>query len=332
MLTNNKYLTIMIRKTVFTFITVIAVLAFAGCKKSSSSATSSGPTPFIADTLFTLVQANAFPAYDGWNSIAMDTSGNKIFFYYGDATDGFKIDMLDVSTGNITTIYKHFTQSGQSTWHTSNGSEGMRLRYFPGTFNGNKLIVPGATNSFIVEIKVNADYSTTFQQVDAIPGTANSISVNDGYDSDLAKISTTNLISIVSMYNSVYNLNTTFPAYTVSTTSHGSSIVGTPGALEYVFCGTAKTLELYNNGAFLRSVSLPAGESQLQMDSKNRINAYNGTSIFRYSSDLMTKTEYPIKGTLEGYRQSSMVISHISNYVQIYTFNGKDLIGMRIPW
>jgi len=27
-----------------------------------------------------------------------------------------------------------------------------------------------------------------------------------------------------------------------------------------------------------------------------------------------------------------MVIRHVSNYVQVYSFNGKDLIGMKIPW
>ena len=59
------------RKAVFTLITVIAVLAFAGCKKSSSSATTSGPTPFTADTSFTLNKkaADALGIKFGWNAL-----------------------------------------------------------------------------------------------------------------------------------------------------------------------------------------------------------------------------------------------------------------------
>ena len=76
---------------------------------------------------------------------------------------------------------------------------------------------------------------------------------------------------------------------------------------------------------------MPYGEAQLQMDSKKRIYAYNGTSIFRFTSDLLTKEEFPVKGTLEGYRQEAMVIKEYANYVQVYSFSQKDLIGLKLP-
>ena len=214
----------------------------------------------------------------------------------------------------------------------TNGSEGLRLRYFSNTFDGNKLIVPGgATNHLIVEIKVNSDYSTTFQRVDSIPETSNTLRVEDGYDSDLLKTSTNNLINVVSMWNDVYNINNLYPAFPVSKTSHGSSIVGTPGGMEYIFCGDNATLESYNNGVFIRGINMPNSEAQLQMDSKNRIYAYNGTSIFRFSSDLLTKEEFRVTGSLQGYRQEAMVIKEMPGYVQVYSFSTKDLIGMRLP-
>ncbi|MCK9218848.1 MAG: hypothetical protein PHF97_12135 [Bacteroidales bacterium] len=311
-------------------ISVMIAFAITGCKKSSNDATSV-TQPFKADTAFTLIQSNAFPNYDGWNSIAMDTIGNKIFFYYSDATDGFRIDLLDVATGTVATIYKHFSQSGLTTWEHSNGSECMRLRYFPNTFDGNKLIVPGgATNHFIIEIKVNSDYSTTFQRIDSIPDSSGGFTVLDAYDVDLTNTGQQNNIDILSMYDCVYNMNKKFSTYSVSPGVHGSSIVGQPGALEYVFCGQSKSLEMYN-GAFIRSIAMPAGEAQLQRDGKNRIYAYCGNSIFRFSSDLLTKEEFPIKGIFSGYRQSAMVFKTMPGWVQIYSFTGKDLIGMRIP-
>jgi hypothetical protein len=317
------------KKIIILGIAAIVILAIAGCKKSSSSEVTQ---PIKADTVFTVITPNAFPAYDGWNSIAFDASGNKIFFYYANTTDGFKIDMFDIATGTTSTIYKHFSQSGQAVWVTSNGSEGMRLRYFSNTYDGNKLIVPGgATNHFIVEIKVNSDYSTSFEAIDNIPANSNGLSVIDAYDADLAKGVSGNQISVVSMYNSVYNINTLYPAYAVSPTSHGSSIIGTPGGMEYVFCGTNQTLELYNNGAFIRAATLLSGGSQLQMDSKKRIYAYNGSIIYRFSSDLLKVERFPVKGTVEGYRQEAMVIQEKPNWVQVYSFRGKDLIGMKLP-
>ena len=274
---------------VILYIGIVLTVSFAGCKKSSSNADSPVTTAIKADTAFKLIAANAFPAYDSWNSIAMDTSGNKIFFYYKDAAEGFKIDLFDISSGTTSTIYKHFSQSGLTKWSTSNGSEGMRLRYFKNTYDGNKLIVPGgATNYFFIEIQVHPDYSTSFQRLDSLPVSNNGITVMDAYDADLVKTSTNNLISVVTMYNSVYDLYAAAPVYKVSATSHGSSIVGTPTGSEYVFCGTNKTLELYNAGLFIRAISMPFDAAQLQMDSKKRIYAYNGSSIFRFSSDLLT--------------------------------------------
>ena len=316
-------------KTFIFCIAIIVTLAIGGCKKNSSSEV----TPsFKADSVFTLIKTNAFPNYNGISSIAIDPAGNKIFYYYPNATDGFSIDMFDITTGSISTIYKHFLQSGLSSWLASNGSEGMRLRYFSNTFDGNKLIVPGgATNNSLVEIRVNADYSTTFLQVYNDPNTSNGLDVRGPYDVDLIKTATFNQFSVVSMWNSVYGINTIYSAFPVSPTSHGSSIVGTPGGKEYIFCGHNQTLELYNNGVFIRSVMLPSGESQLQMDSKNRIYAYNGTSIFRFSSDLLTKEEFRVTGSLQGYRQEAMVIKEMPSYVQVYSFSNKDLIGMRLP-
>jgi hypothetical protein len=305
------------------------ILLAAGCKKSSTTTVTAA---FKADTVFSVIKANAFPNYVSWSSIAIDAAGNKIFFCYPNAAEGFKIDLYDITSGSSTTIYKHFSQSGLSTWSTSNGSEGMRLRYFSNTADGNKLIIPGgATNEFIVEVRVNSDYSTSYERIDNIPGSANGFSVNDAYDTDLGKTVSGNVISVVSMYNSVYNINTIYPAYQVSSTSHGSSIVGTPGGLEYVFCGDNKTLELYNNGAFIRAVTLLYGESQLQMDSRKRIYAYNGSIVYRFSSDLLTKEEFPVKGTLTGYRESAMVIREMTNYVMVYSISQKDLIGMKLP-
>jgi hypothetical protein len=316
-------------KIIILSVTAMVILAVAGCKKSSTTVVI---PPMKADTVFKVLVANAFSNYDGWNSIAIDAAGNKIFFYYSNTAEGFKIDMFDISSGGTTTIYKHFAQSGQSVWHTSNGSEAMRLRYFSGTFDGNKLLVPGgATNNSLVEIRVNPDYSTTFQRVDLDPGTANGMDVRGPYDADLVETATSNVISVVSMWNSVFSINNVNPAYGVSQTSHGSSIVGTPGGMEYVFCGYNKTLELYNNGVFIRGVNLLSGESQLQMDSRKRIYAYNGSIIYRYSSDLLTKEEFPVKGSLTGYRQSALVIQEKTGYVQVYSFNGKDLIGMKLP-
>ena len=309
---------------------ILVMLALASCKKSSSD-TSSAPV-FKADTVFTVLQANAFPNYDGWNSIAIDGPGNKIFFNYTNPTDGFRIDLFDVVSGTSSIIYKHFPQSGQTVWHQSNGSEGMRLRYFSNTFDGNKLFVPGgATNRIGVEIKVNSDYSTTFQRIDSIPQNSNGMRVESVYDADLVKSSTSNLINIVSMWNDVYNLNKVYTAYAVSPTSHGSSIVGTPGGLEYVFCGDNKTLELYNNGVFIRAISFTSGESQLQMDSQNRIYLYNGSTIYRFSSDLTKREEFPIKGNLSGFRMSALVIKETASYIQAYSFSGKNLIGMKLP-
>lgn len=323
----------MIKNITVIFITAIIALANTGCKKSNNSTSGNNGTPsFKADTAFILVQANAFPNYVAWHSIAMDTAGSKIFFYYPNIADGFRIDLFDISSGITSTIYKHFSQSGQKTWNTSNGSEAMRLRYFINTFDGNKLIVPGgATNLFIIEIKVNSDYSTTFQKLDTLPLTSNTFRVEDAYDADLVKTAASNQISVVSMWDCVYNINNDYPTYPVSKTRHGSSIVGTPGGLEYIFCGYSLTLELYNNGSFIRGISMPYQESQLQMDSKKRIYAYNGSSIFRFSPDLLTKEEFPVKGTLAGYRNCAMVIKEMANWVQVYSFNGKDLIGMRLP-
>ncbi len=133
------------------------------------------------------------------------------------------------------------------------------------------------------------------------------------------------------MYNSVYNVNKLDSTYQVSTTSHYSSIVGTPGAQEYIFCGNNKTLELYNKGLFIRAISMPYGGAQLQVDSKKRIYAFCGTSIFRFSPDLLTKEEFPIKGSLKGYGQFALVIKETGNYVQAYSFDGKDLIGIKLP-
>jgi hypothetical protein len=76
---------------------------------------------------------------------------------------------------------------------------------------------------------------------------------------------------------------------------------------------------------------MPYQESQLQMDSKKRIYAYNGTSIFRFSSDLMTKEEFRVTGSLQGYRQEALVIKEMPGYVQAYSFDSKDLIGMKLP-
>jgi alpha-galactosidase len=67
------------------------------------------------------------------------------------------------------------------------------------------------------------------------------------------------------------------------------------------------------------------------MDSKKRIYAYNGTVIYRFSSDLLTKEEFPVKGSLSGYREEAMVIREMPNWVQIYSFQQQDLIGMRLP-
>jgi len=309
---------------------IAAIMGIAiGCKKSSNNTVA---TTFKADTVFSVVNATAFTNYVSWSSIAIDAAGNKIFYLYPNTTEGFKIDLYDINTGSNTTIYKHFSQSGQTVWNTSNGSEGMRLRYFSNTFDGNKLIVPGgATNAFIVEIRVNADYSTTFLGLDMNPTHSNSLDVRDPYDADLVKTATANQISVLSMWNSVYSVNTVYPAYTVSPTSHGSSIVGTPGGNEYIFCGDNKTLELYNNGVFIRSVNLAYGETQLQMDSKNRIYAYNGSLIYRFSSDLLAKEEFPVKGSLEGYRSAAMVIREMPNWVQIYSFSQQNLIGMKLP-
>ena len=321
------------KKFIILCITAIVTLtiAFSGCKKSSND-TSGTTAKFKADTVFKVIAANAFPNSTNISSIAIDSAGNKIFFFYPNTTEGFKIDLFDISSGSTTTIYKHFTQSGLSSWFTSNGSEGMRLRYFSNTFDGNKLILPGgSTNLFIVEIKVNPDYSTTFQQIDNIPVNVNGHRVEAAYDADLLNTGTNNLISVVSMFNSVYNLNTLFPVYPVSPTSHGSSIVGTPGGQEAVFCGYNRSLELYNNGVFIRGVNLVWDESQLQMDSKKRIYAYNGAIIYRFSSDLLTKEEFPVKGTLSGYRQEAMVIKETANWVQVYSFYNNDLIGMRLP-
>lgn len=316
------------KKFLIPVIAAIMVMGI-GCKKSSNTSTT---TTFKADTAFTVVKANAFTNYASWSSIAMDALGNKIFYLYPNTTEGFQIDLYDISTGAYTTIYKHFSQSGQTVWNTSNGSEGMRLRYFSNTFDGNKLIVPGgATNAFIVEIRVNADYSTTYLGLDMNPSTLNGLDVRDPYDADLVKTATANQISVLSMWNSVYNVNLVYPAYAVSPTSHGSSIVGTPGGMEYVFCGDNKTLDLYNNGVFVRSVNLTYGETQLQMDSKKRIYAYNGTVVYRFSSDLLTKEEFPVKGNLSGYREEAMVIREMPNWVQIYSFSQQNLIGMRLP-
>ena len=311
-------------------ICVILTLSIAACKKSSSD--SSGAPAVKADTVFTLIKANAFPNYNYWNSFAIDSTGNKIFFYYKDAVEGFKIDMFDFLSGSTTTIYKHFTQSGLNKWATGNGSDGMRLRYFSNTFDGNKLIVPGgASNMFFIEILLRSDYSTSFLKLDTVPETHNGLRVENCYDADLLKSSAGNLINIVSMWNSVYNINLLHPVYAVSTTSHGSSIVGSPTFKEYVFCGDNKSLELYSNGNFVRSVSLPFGEAQLQMDSKKRIYAYNGSSIFRFSPDLYTKEEFPVKGSLTGYRQEALVIKEMPTYVQAYSFSGMDLIGIKLP-
>jgi hypothetical protein len=314
----------------FIILGIAAVMVTAiGCKKSSTNTTT---TTFKADTAFTVIAHNAFMNYSSWSSIAFDAVGNKIFYVYPNTTEGFQIDLYDIGTGAYTTIYKHFTQSGQTVWHTSNGSEGMRLRYFSNTFNGNELIVPGgATNAFIVEIKVNADYSTTFLGLDMNPSTSNGHDVRDPYDADLVKTATANQISVLSMWNSVYSVGAVYPAYTVSPTSHGSSIVGTPGGMEYVFCGDNKSLDLYNNGVFVRSVNLTYGETQLQMDSKKRIYAYNGTVVYRFSSDLLTKEEFPVKGSLSGYREEAMVIREMPKWVQIYSFSQQDLIGMKLP-
>jgi len=312
-------------------VTAIFAFSFSSCKKSSDPG---NPviTTIKADTVFTVAAANAFPAYNSWDSFTMDPDANKIFFYYPDAVEGFKIDLYDVSTGSTSTIYKHFSQSGLTSWSTSNGSEGMRLRYFKNTFDGNKLIVPGgATNPFIIEILVHSDYSASFQRLDSIPASNNGISVSNAYDADLVKASANNLISVVSMNNSVFDFYASVPVYRVSATSHGSSIVGTPGGLEYVFCGSDKTLELYNSGVFVRSISMPYSEAQLQMDSKKRIYAYNGSSIFRFTPDLLTKEEFPVKGSVSGYRQCCLVIKEYSNYVQAYSFDRKDLIGLKLP-
>jgi hypothetical protein len=306
-----------------------SLIIVAGCKKSSNNTVTA---TFKADTAFSVVQANAFPNFVSWSSIAIDATGNKIFYYYPDVAEGFKIDLYDIATKGSATIYKHFTQSGLSSWSTSNGSEGMRLRYFGNTYDGNKLIIPGgATNTFIVEVRVNTDYSTHFGKIDDIPATANGINVYDAYDADLVKTATGNTISVVSMYNSVYTLGDAFPAFAVSTTSHGSSIVGTPGGKEYVFCGSNKSLELYDNGSFIRAVTLTSGETQLQMDSKNRIYAYQGSVIYRFSADLLSKEEFPVKGTLSGYRNAAMVLKEMPGYVQVYSFDQHDLIGMRLP-
>ena len=318
------------KQFIFLFVSSIIALSFTGCKKSSSD--NSSVPAFKADTVFTLIKANAFPNYNNWNSIAIDSTGNKIFFYYKDAVEGFKIDMFDFPTGSTTTIYKHFTQSGLNKWATGNGSDGMRLRYFSNTFDGNKLIVPGgAINMFFIEILLRSDYSTSFLKLDTIPETYNGSRVENCYDADLPKSSMGNLINIVSMWNCVYNINLLHPVYAVSATSHGSSIVGSPTLKEYVFCGDNKSLELYSNGNFVRSVSLPFGEAQLQMDSKKRIYAYNGSSIFRFSPDLFNKEEFPVKGSLEGYRKEALVIKDYANYVQVYSFSQKDLIGMKLP-
>ena len=316
-------------KIIFLCITAIAALAIGGCKKKSSSV---DIQPFKADSVFTVIKTNAFPNYNNISSIAIDPVGNKIFYYYPNASDGFSIDMLDITTGSISTIYKHFLQSGLSSWLISNGSEGMRLRYFSNTFDGNKLIVPGGfTNNSIVEIRVNPDYSTTFLQVHNDPNTSNGLDVRGPYDVDLVKTTTFNQFSVVTMWNSVYGINTVYSAFPVSSTMHGSSIVGTPGGMEYIFCGYNKTLEVYNNGVFIRAVNLPSWQSQLQMDSKKRIYAYNGTSIFRFSSDLLTKEEFRVTGSLQGYQDEAMVIKEMPGYVQVYSFRTTDLIGMKLP-
>ncbi len=320
------------KQSIIIFVIAVIALSFTGCKKSSSNSGTSGATTFKADTVFTVVAANAFPAYNSWNSIAMDTNGNKIFFFYPDDVEGFKIDLFDVTTKTTSTIYKHFSQSGLNKWASSNGSEGMRLRYFKNTYDGDKLIVPGgATNHFFVEIQVNPDYSTTFQRLDSLPASNNGIPVMDAYDADLKKTPANNLISVVTMYNSVFDLYAAAPVYKVSATSHGSSIVGTPTGMEYVFCGQNKTLELYNAGLFIRAINMPFNAAQLQMDSKRRIYAYNGASIFRFSSDLLTKEEFPVKGQLKGFGQEALVIKEYANYVQVYSFSQKDLIGMKLP-
>jgi hypothetical protein len=317
------------KKNLIFVIIAMAAVSLAGCKKNSSTTVTS---TIKADTVFSVIKANAFPNYVSWSSIAIDPAGNKIFYYYPDATQGFKIDMFDIASGSSVTIYNHFLQSGLSSWITSNGSEGMRLRYFSNTFDGNKLIVPGgATNMYIIEIHVNTDYSASFEAIDNIPSSSNGFSVSDAYDADLTKTTSGNQISVVSMNNSVYNINTLYPTYQVSPTSHGSSIVGTPGALEYVFCGSNKTLEFYNNGVFIRAVTLLYDEAQLQMDSRKRIYAYNGSIIYRFSSDLLTKEEFPVKGSLAGYRRAAMVIKEMSNWVQVYSFSQHDLIGFKLP-
>ena len=91
------------KKIMILCISVIFTLSIAGCKKSSNNTTNT--STFKADTVFTLIEANAFPNYNDWNSIAMDVTGNKIFFYYSNVTDGFRIDMLDLATGSTSIIY-----------------------------------------------------------------------------------------------------------------------------------------------------------------------------------------------------------------------------------
>lgn len=289
----------MLKILIKTLPALILITSFS-CSKDSSTP---GPDGFVSDTASVVVNINLFDAYKGGShdmlpqSMVYDSLNNSLYFYKALNSTIYGFEILHYNLGTKSLVSEYVNNDPK--WFNSNGSEGKRLFIF-----NNELWIPGgATNGKVVRLAIG---NNTLSLLNIFDVQNTDFGNKKGYTPyDIAEANGN--MYFLSMDNYVFyaaysTLTTGKGNFVTSSNSHGSSIVSVKIAnVPYIMvkCGDDDKIELYSTtGTFIRGVPTNSSNAtQLVKDSKQRVYYYDGAAkkIVRYSADLLSKKEFPVK-------------------------------------
>ena len=317
------------KKTSWAVILLLFIAVFTSCKKEKASSSPAPAAPGKDTAFTTLIKLTDFvPASHSVDGMDYHAPTKNLYFYMKKSgAKGYFIMQLNTETKQALIVFTY----DDGKWANSNGSEGRRIRIF-----GNDLyVMGGATNTDFHRLTGMGSNTLTLAKVIKMPlyGGPNFAHWGESYD-----IAVADKLYVMTMRDKItYGQSSDLSSpgsFKLGYTTHGASVLyASKDANAFLLStgGSDGKIEVRNplNGNFLRAVTLTGTKgTALVKDSKDRVYTIDNNKILRYSPDLLSKEEFPIKDSDTYYQ---FAIAEETNFVRIYQNSHTEIRTIRIP-